>query len=132
MDVCWQSLLWLAAAGAVEYQSFLGKFFLAKPRSSSGYSLAADKKQLRIGAGSPTCPLATCMSHCSCQVSTVQFVCHVCAMPGMSVSRFMTCHDVVSVSWCLCERQTVFATSVTLSELIHLKCHVFGCSCTSR
>ncbi|DBA68630.1 TPA: hypothetical protein ACH3X2_013568 [Trebouxia sp. C0005] len=37
--------------GAVEYQGFLGKFFLAKPRSSSGYSLAADKKQLRIGAG---------------------------------------------------------------------------------
>jgi len=40
------------AAAAVEYQGFLGKFFLAKPRSSSGYSLAADKKQLRIGAGS--------------------------------------------------------------------------------
>ena len=59
-----------AAAGAVEYQGFLGKFFLAKPRSSSAYSLAADKKQLRIGAGSAACPLATCMSHCSSQ-STV-------------------------------------------------------------
>lgn len=39
------------AVGHVEYQGFLGKFFLAKPRSSSGYALAADKKQLRIGAG---------------------------------------------------------------------------------
>jgi len=45
-----------AAAGTVEYQGFLGKFFLAKPRSSSGYSLAADKKQLRIGAGSSKTP----------------------------------------------------------------------------
>lgn len=37
--------------GDVEYQGFLGKFFNAKPRSRSGYALAADKKQLRIGAG---------------------------------------------------------------------------------
>lgn len=39
------------AVGSVSYQGFLGKFFLAKPRSSSGYALAADKKQLRLGAG---------------------------------------------------------------------------------
>ena len=37
----------------MEYQGFVGKFFLAKPRSSSGYALAADKKQLRVGAGNP-------------------------------------------------------------------------------
>lgn len=45
------------AAGSVEYQGFLGKFFLAKPRSSSGYALAADKKQLRLGAGEQACVL---------------------------------------------------------------------------
>ena len=41
----------LLLAGDVEYQGFLGKFFNARPRSRSGYALAADKKQLRIGAG---------------------------------------------------------------------------------
>lgn len=40
-----------SATGSVSYQGFLGKFFLAKPRSSSGYALAVDKKQLRLGAG---------------------------------------------------------------------------------
>ena len=37
--------------GDVSFRGFLGKFFLAKPRSSSGYAIAADKKQLRLGAG---------------------------------------------------------------------------------
>lgn len=37
--------------GSVSYQGFLGKFFLAKPRSSTGYALAADRQQLRLGAG---------------------------------------------------------------------------------
>ena len=45
------SLSIVFTAGSIEYQGFLGKFFLAKPRSSSGYALAADKKQLRLGAG---------------------------------------------------------------------------------
>lgn len=47
----WCSLNNSMAAGSLCYQGFLGKFFLAKPRSSSGYALAADKKQLRLGAG---------------------------------------------------------------------------------
>ena len=54
----------LAAAGTVEYQGFLGKFFLAKPRSSSGYALAADKKQLRIGAGMPPAKHLQCICCC--------------------------------------------------------------------
>lgn len=47
----WCDLISPLAVGSVSYQGFLGKFFLAKPRSSSGYALAADKKQLRLGAG---------------------------------------------------------------------------------
>ena len=37
--------------GEVNFKGFLGKFFLAKPRSSSGYAIAGDKKQFRLGAG---------------------------------------------------------------------------------
>lgn len=97
------------AAGAVEYQGFLGKFFLAKPRSSSGYSLAADKKQLRIGAGSSACLRATYTSHCSSQVSTVQFVCHVLVMPGVSESLSMMCLHVLPAVLCASVIHTVLA-----------------------
>lgn len=67
------------ATGSVSYQGFLGKFFLAKPRSSSGYALAADKKQLRLGAGrhrhvSTTYGVARC-TDASSQLSAWQ-ACH--------------------------------------------------------
>ena len=39
--------------GEVNFKGCLGKFFLAKPRSSSGYAIAADKKRFRLGAGMP-------------------------------------------------------------------------------